>query len=153
MVVQWTSSTLAALDATTLHRVYQLRQNVFVLEQNCLYADIDALDEQAIHVLGVDAEQQLVAYLRILPPGAQYAEPAIGRVVVAQSARGKGVGRELIEEGIRLTHQHFANANIRLSAQSHLVALYEAVGFESVGEPYLEDDIPHQEMLRPVCQS
>lgn len=153
MIVEWASSSLAALDVVTLHRIYQLRQQVFVLEQRCLYADIDALDEQAIHVLGVDAEQQLLAYLRILPPGAQYSEPAIGRVVVAQSARGKGVGRELIDEGMRVLHQHYVNANIRLSAQSHLVALYEAAGFESVGEPYLEDDISHQEMLRTMSQS
>lgn len=147
MLIQWTSSTLSALDAMTLHQVYKLRQNVFILEQRCLYADIDALDEQAIHMLGVDADQQLVAYLRILQPGVQYTEPAIGRVVVAPVARGTGLGRELIVAGVNLTHQHYPNANIRLSAQSHLVALYESVGFVSVGESYLEDDIPHQEML------
>lgn len=148
MNIKWTSSALSALDAITLHRVYQLRQNVFVLEQRCLYADIDALDEQAIHLLGIDPQQQLLAYLRILPPGAHYAEPAIGRVVVAPSARGLGLGSQLIDEGVRLTLQHYANTNIRLSAQSHLVGLYEYAGFVSVGAPYLEDGIPHQEMLR-----
>lgn len=148
MKIKWTSSALSGLDAMTLHRVYQLRQNVFVLEQSCLYADIDALDEQAIHLLGIDPQQQLLAYLRILPPGNHYSEPAIGRVVVAPSARGKGLGRQLIDEGVRLTLQHYPNTHIRLSAQSHLVGLYEDAGFVSVGEPYLEDGIAHQEMLR-----
>lgn len=121
-----------------------------MLEQQCLYPDIDDHDKQAIHLLGVNQEQELVAYLRILAPGQHYAEPAIGRVVVAESVRGKGVGRKLIDEGIRLAQQHYANTNIRISAQSHLEALYKDAGFKSVGKAYLEDGIPHQEMLLTV---
>jgi len=147
MLIRWLSSTLSELDALTLYRMFQLRQNVFVLEQQCLYPDIDALDEHAIHLLGFDSHQALVAYLRILAPGKQYKEPAIGRVLVAETVRGKGVGRSLIDEGVRLSRQHFSDLNIRISAQSHLEALYKGAGFKSVGKAYLEDGIPHQEML------
>ena len=147
MLIRWTSSTLSELDAMTLYHVLLLRQTVFILEQSCLYPDIDSLDEQAIHLLGFNSEQQLVAYLRVLPPGLSYAEPAIGRVVVPESARGEGVGRELIREGVRLTRQLYASTDIRISAQTYLLALYEDVGFVSVGEAYVEDGIPHQEML------
>lgn len=150
MQISWRSSSLSELDAMTVLRMLRLRQDVFVLEQQCLYADIDDHDEQAIHLLGVDSKKELVAYLRILAPGQHYAEPAIGRVVVAECVRGKGVGRKLIDEGIRLTQQNYANTNIRISAQSHLEALYKDTGFKSVGEAYLEDGIPHQEMLLTV---
>lgn len=147
MKIRWVSNELRELKANDLYQVFRLRQTVFILEQNCLYPDIDAQDEKAIHLLGWSDEDKLLAYLRILAPGAYYAEPAIGRVVVAQTARGSGIGRELLDEGIRLTHQQYPKTNIRISAQSHLTSLYKDAGFESVGEPYLEDDIPHQEML------
>lgn len=150
MTIRWTNSALSELSAMTVYSLFLLRQNVFVLEQQCLYPDIDAQDEHAIHLLGFDSQQQLVAYLRILAPGVQYTEPAIGRVVVATAVRGTGVGRKLIDEGIRLAQEHFVDASIRISAQSHLVKLYEESGFHSVGEAYLEDGIPHQEMLLPA---
>jgi len=147
MVLDWTNGTLSELDALTLYRMFKLRQNVFILEQQCLYSDIDALDEQAIHLLGWDANQQLIAYLRILAPGAHYTEAAIGRVLVAESARGQQLGRRLIDEGVQLTRQKFPHSAIRISAQSHLVKLYNNAGFSSVGAAYVEDGIPHQEML------
>lgn len=147
MHIRWQHYALQELDAISLYQVFRLRQDVFVLEQNCLYPDIDAMDEQATHLLGFDTEQHLVAYLRILPPGAHYTEPAIGRVVVTPSQRGQGIGGLLISEGVRLTHLLHSKFNIRLSAQSHLIALYEDAGFVCVGEGYMEDGIPHQEML------
>lgn len=147
MLIRWTSHALSELDAMTVYEVFKLRQNVFVLEQQCLYPDIDSLDEQAIHLLGFDSQEQLIAYLRILAPGTSYAEPAIGRVVVTEAVRGTGVGRLLIDEGVRLTREHFAESNVRISAQSHLEALYKDAGFKAVGAAYLEDGIPHQEML------
>lgn len=147
MLIRWSSSLLSELDATTLYQVFRLRQDVFVLEQRCLYADIDELDPHALHLVGFDASDQLIAYLRIVPPEMHYQEPAIGRVVIASAARGQGLGRVLISEGVRLTQQQYANSDIRISAQSHLVELYKESGFENVGDSYVEDGIPHQEML------
>jgi len=147
VLTRWESCTLSEMDSLTLFEVLRLRQTIFVLEQQCLYPDIDELDKQAIHLLGFDSTQQLIAYLRILAPGVHYPEPAIGRVLVAEAARGTGLGRALIGEGVQLAQQHFPDSNIRISAQSHLVALYEDAGFTSVGDAYLEDGIPHQEML------
>jgi len=145
--ITWQSGALTQLDALSLYRVFQLRQSVFVLEQQCLYADIDEHDEHAIHLLGTDSSKKLIAYLRILAPGVAYREPSMGRVVVAEIKRGKGFGRLLIDQGIRVLRQHYGNTDIRISAQSHLIALYENAGFKVIGEGYLEDDIPHQQML------
>jgi len=111
-----------------------------------LYPDIDDLDEHAIHLLGTNASQGLIAYLRILAPGVSYDEPALGRIVVAQSERGLGYGRLLIDQGIKVVRAQYGNMGIRISAQSHLSALYEDAGFKLVGDSYLEDDIPHHQM-------
>ena len=128
--------------------MFELRQSVFVLEQQCLYADIDEHDEHAIHLLGTDgASQKLIAYLRVLAPGVSYEEPSIGRVVVAESERGIGYGKLLIEQGIQVLRQHYGNTSIRISAQSRLISLYKDAGFKAVGDAYLEDNIPHQQML------
>jgi len=145
--ITWQSCELAQLDTLSLYRVFQLRQSVFILEQRCLYADIDDLDEHAIHLLGFNATKNLIAYLRVLAPGVSYDEPSLGRVVVAETERGKGVGRLLLDQGIRLLRQHHGNTAIRISAQSHLNALYEGAGFKLVGDGYLEDDIPHHQMF------
>ncbi len=145
--INWRSSALEELDALTVFQVFRLRQAVFILEQACLYPDIDELDKQAIHLLGTDAEQNLIAYLRILPAGSQYQEPAIGRVLVEQRNRGTGLGGLLIDEGVRVLRQHYGEVAVRISAQSYLLSLYEDAGFKVVGDEYLEDDIPHTEML------
>jgi len=148
--ITWRNCSMAQLDVMCLFHMFQLRQAVFILEQRCLYPDIDAHDEHAIHVLGTDCEQNLIAYLRILAPGIAYEEPTIGRVVVADSARGVGNGRLLVEEGIRVLQHHFGNTAIRISAQSYLIPLYQDAGFKTVGDGYLEDNIPHQQMLLPA---
>lgn len=145
--ISWQCCGFEQLDVKRVFQLFQLRQKVFVLEQNCLYPDIDDADLQAIHVLGSNSDQALLAYLRILAPGVSYDEPAIGRVVVDPVARGDGLGRLLIEQGIRFTHERFGSVPIRISAQTHLLDLYRDAGFESVGEGYMEDGIPHQQML------
>lgn len=138
---------LSELDALSVHHIYRLRQTVFVLEQKCLYPDIDERDEHCIHLLGTNDQHELIAYARILAPESAYSEPSIGRVLVSESMRGQGLGRLLIDEGIRLVHQQFNRQNIRISAQAYLLPLYQQAGFETVGEAYMEDGIPHQEML------
>lgn len=153
--ITWRCSKLEQLDALSASQMYKLRQDVFIIEQACLYNDIDDLDTQALHLLGTaqpspDEPDKLIAYSRILAPGACYAEPSIGRVLVDSSVRGQGLGRLLVEQGVRLTQEQFGSCAIRISAQQHLIKLYEDAGFESVGPGYVEDGIPHQEMLLPA---
>jgi ElaA protein len=150
-MVEWQWSSFEQLDVDALYAVLARRQEVFVLEQNCLYADIDAIDQQAFHLLGWQGpadRRQLVAYLRALAPGVKYAEASLGRVLCVQSARGAGLGRRLVDEGIRRTEQQFPGRRIRISAQQHLERFYSGFGFRATSAPYSEDGIPHIEMLR-----
>ncbi len=146
-MIEWRCCKLAELDVQSVYQLFKLRQQVFVIEQTCLYEDIDELDLQALHLLGQDQSSSLIAYLRILAPGLCYDEPAIGRVVVNPTCRGEGLGRLLIEQGTRLTREHFGQTAIRISAQQHLTQLYSEAGFEVAGEMYVEDGIAHVEML------
>ena len=124
-----------------------LRQQVFVLEQQCLYPDIDLIDLEALHLVGRGDDGALIAYLRIIPPLGKYPGPAIGRVVTAANARGGGLGRTLMLEGIRQTQAQFPGSDLFLSGQTYLQAFYESLGFEAVGEPFDEDGIEHIEMV------
>ena len=136
------------LSPGMLYEILSLRQEVFVVEQNCPYMDMDGLDPHAWHLLGHNAEEELVAYLRIVAPGFKYREPAIGRVVTHKSTRGTGVGRELMIRGIEKATELYPGAAIRLSAQVYAQGFYAQFGFSAVGEPYDEDGIPHVEMVR-----
>lgn len=131
------------LSPRRLHEVFRLRAAVFVVEQACLYEDIDGLDPAAEHVLFED-DEGLAGYARILPAGTRFPEPSIGRVVVAPRVRGKGLGRRLMEAAIARAEAHGALA---LSAQAHLEAFYASLGFVA-GERYDEDGIPHVAMRR-----
>ena len=142
---QWLRYDQLGLD--DLYDALALRSRVFVLEQGP-YLDPDGLDRQAWHLLGRDASGALVAYLRLLDPGQRYDEPSIGRVVIAADARGTGLGRALMGEGLSRCAQVWPGRAVRISAQAHLQRFYGTLGFDAVGEPYLEDDIPHIEMLR-----
>lgn len=134
----------------TLHELYellQLRSEVFVVEQNCAYQDIDGKDEKALHVLGYD-EQKLVAYTRIFPPGIYFKEAAIGRVVVKENSRANKFGHEILKASIKAIKENFNTLSIKLSAQTYLTKFYESHGFEQIGEGYLEDGIPHIAMVK-----
>jgi len=146
----WLCHTYSELNGTQLHHIFQLRSAVFVVEQQCVYQDIDGLDLAALHVTGWLGDDTLVAYLRILAPGVKYADAAIGRVCNAIQLRGTGIGRQLMEQGIRQVTRHYPENDIRLSAQSHLNGFYGSLGFHQVSEDYLEDGIPHMEMHRPA---
>ncbi|WP_293776075.1 GNAT family N-acetyltransferase [uncultured Oxalicibacterium sp.] len=151
MSIAWQWAPFDALDGVTVHAMLQARQQVFVLEQQCLYADIDALDLRAHHLLGwhiVDGVKTLVAYLRCIAPGDHYAEIAIGRVLTVATVRNQGLGLALMTEGIRQAEACFPGHCIRISAQAHLARFYGALGFERTSDIYLEDDIPHIAMLR-----
>ena len=125
--------------------IYQLRQEVFMLEQECLYADIDGMDPSCLHLLGVQ-EDQLISYLRIVPPGHHFKEPALGRIIVSRKYRGSNLGPELIQNGIQLCRQTYPNEAISIEAQHPLLAYYEQFGFAALGPVYDVDDIPHIHM-------
>jgi ElaA protein len=148
--IRWQWVTFDELDGTALYAALRARQDVFVLEQQCLYADIDGDDQRAFHLLGWNAadDTQLFAYLRCFAPGDKYPEAALGRVLTTQPARGFGLGKQLLTEGMRRVELHFPGSAIRISAQEHLQRFYAGFGFCPVSEMYMEDGIPHIEMLR-----
>jgi ElaA protein len=142
-----------AWDDLTLDDLYDalaLRCRVFVLEQGP-YLDPDGLDRVSHHLLGRDADGTLQAVLRMVHAGHKYAEPSMGRVVTSLEWRGRGAGRALVAEGLRRLLAQWPGAACRISAQAHLERFYAGFGFAAVGEPYLEDGIPHLEMLRPAA--
>lgn len=154
MKLDWQALAWRDVGRDALYDLLALRARVFVLEQGP-YLDPDGLDAHSHHLLGRLAEPQaglpageLVAYLRVVAPGAKYAEPSIGRVVNRAELRGSGLGRELVARGVALCEAVHPGQPIRISAQAHLARFYGGFGFQPVGEPYLEDHIPHIEMRR-----
>ena len=136
------------LSLDDLYDLLALRARVFVVEQHCPYVDPDGLDRPAWHLLGRDAQGALQAVLRVVDPGQKYVEPSIGRVVNSPEVRGTGAGRALMQQGVSRCGEAWPGQGIRISAQAHLQRFYASLGFEPVGETYLEDDIPHLEMFR-----
>lgn len=147
----WQYSSFEELTPSGLYAVMELRQRVFVVEQNCAYLDADGADAVAQHLLGwrnAGGEPTLVAYARLFAPSLKYAEASIGRVVTHPDARRTGAGRELMAEAIRLVEENGWGREIRLAAQMYLEQFYTGFGFHRVTDPYLEDDIWHVDMLR-----
>ncbi len=137
------------LSGREVHDVLQLRERVFIVEQNCPYLDADGADPQCWHGLGRDAEGTLIATARIVPPGVKYLEPAIGRVVSSPDVRRTGAGRALMLSAIAQVKRLYPGQDIRIGAQRYLEKFYGSLGFVATGEPYDEDGIPHIEMVRP----
>ena len=135
------------LSTSELYSVLQLRSEVFVVEQNCVYQDIDGKDAKAIHLLGT-YNNELVAYVRIFKPGDYFEQASIGRVVVKQNYRNRKWGYELMNEAIQATQTVFNETKITISAQLYLKKFYENLGFTQTSEMYLEDDIKHIEMKK-----
>ncbi|TJZ77348.1 GNAT family N-acetyltransferase [Chitiniphilus eburneus] len=149
MPITWTWRALAEFDALSLFDYLRLRQQVFIVEQTCAYPDLDDYDVHSAHLTGHDAEGRLLACLRLVPPGLKYAEPSIGRVVVAPIARGTGAGHLLVAEGLAHAARCYPGAGHRIGAQAHLAGFYGRHGFVPVGERYDEDGIDHVDMLLP----
>lgn len=146
--VVWHYKLFEELTAKELYQIIQLRNEVFVIEQDCIYQDADGKDYSCGH-LWATINQEIVAYSRIVPKGISYKnEPSIGRVVSSGKHRGFGLGKQLISNSIQVIENRLFSSSIRISAQLYLKAFYESFDFEQVSEPYLEDDIPHIEMLR-----
>lgn len=135
------------LTTQQLHDLMRLRIDVFVVEQNCPYPEIDGRDTDALHVLGTE-DEKIVAYTRILPAGSVFPEVSFGRVLVAESHRGKRLGHDLLKCTLSTIEAHHGPVPVRISAQVYLVAYYQQYGFKIAGEEYLEDGLPHVDMLR-----
>ncbi len=145
--MDWQFVAFDGLSASQLYEVLQLRSAVFVVEQTCVFQDMDGADAQAMHLLGRRGGQ-LVAYARCFDAGVKYPEASIGRVVTHASVRGQGAGHMLMRQAIARVQGQWGAQPIRIGAQARLDLFYRQHGFEPSGEPYIEDDIPHIEMLR-----
>ncbi|WP_373973627.1 GNAT family N-acetyltransferase [Chitinibacter sp. SCUT-21] len=135
------------LDTLTLFKYLRLRQHVFVVEQNCAYPDIDELDLVSTHLLAWQGDE-IVACLRLVPPGLKFAEPSLGRVITAASTRGTGLGHVLIEQGLLGAAEQYPKQANRIGAQAHLQSFYARHGFVTISDEYDEDGIAHVDMLR-----
>lgn len=136
------------LSNEELYRILQLRSEVFVVEQNCVYLDADDLDQEGHHVLGFSQNQEIHAYTRVLPPGSTYSEYAsIGRVITSHSFRKQRHGKPLMAFTLAQCQLLYPNDKIKISAQSYLIKYYNELGFQEIGEGYLEDGIPHIAMV------
>jgi ElaA protein len=145
MSIIWKTKTFDELSTQELYQILKLRSEVFVVEQNCVYQDIDNKDQKALHLFGL-LEGEIIAYSRLFKPGDYFEFSSIGRVVVAEKHRDKNFGHELIDQSIFEINNLFKVQNITISAQLYLKKFYESHGFVATSETYLEDDIPHIEM-------
>jgi len=139
--------TFQELELQELYEVLQLRSEIFVVEQDCVYQDMDHKDQLAFHIMGYK-EGKIVAYTRIFKPGDYFKEASIGRVLVRKSERQYGYGLEIMKASINTIHKKFGPTAIYISAQKYLTKFYISLGFKVVGEAYLEDGIPHVGMIR-----
>lgn len=146
-MINWHCNKFEELTLNEFHDIIAERIEVFVIEQECPYQELDGKDKKALHLYATNEKNDILAYARILPQGVSYKEVAIGRVITTQKGRGKGLGHELMKKAMEIIENTFGKVSVRLSAQEHLQQYYGAHGFVKVSEMYLEDNIPHVEML------
>lgn len=147
MSIHWEIKPFQALSVVELYSLLQLRTEVFVVEQNCVYQDIDGKDAKALHLIG-EYNGKIVAYARLFKSGDYFNQASIGRVVVDANYRDKKWGHDLMKQAIIGIETYFGDTNITISAQLYLQKFYESLGFVQTSEMYLEDDIPHIEMKK-----
>lgn len=143
----WLCKAFNSLSPAELYAILQLRNEVFIVEQNCTYQDCDNIDQHSFHFMGWQ-NNKLVAYTRLIPAEVTFNEVSIGRVVTSPHVRGTKLGRELMERSIEKLHQLFGNSAIKIGAQLYLKKFYESLGFIACSDVYLEDGIEHIKMLR-----
>ena len=141
--------TFKELSVEEIYQILRIRSEVFVIEQKCIYQDIDGKDEKAIHMMGKN-NKEIIAYTRILDRGEYYDLPSISRVVVTKKNRGKERGKRIMEESIKYINKNLKEKTIVLAAQKHLENFYRELGFIPEGKEYLEDEIPHQKMTLKI---
>ena len=144
--LEWHSKAFKDLTNQDLYNILMIRQAVFVVEQNCPYQDCDGLDEQAIHIYGI-AGNNILAYARVFQPGITYKEASIGRILTSQYHRDEKLGYQLVRKCIDYISKHYPSYGVRISGQCYAMAFYEKLGFKAEGDTYLEDDIPHIELV------
>ena len=146
MELNWVLKSFEELKTPELYAILQLRSEVFVVEQNCVYQDIDGKDNKSFHLMAFDGDY-LTAYCRLVRPGISFTEASIGRGISSPKYRGKGIGIELIERAIKHTLSVYQTEKIKIGAQLYLHKFYSSFGFIQTSEVYLEDDIEHIDML------
>lgn len=142
----WSIREFDQLTLPELYDIIRLRQDVFIVEQQCCYQDLDGEDQRATHMMARTLGGELAGYQRIFAPGTVGEEPVIGRIIVAASARGTGFGSALVRRGIEFVRERHPGTTIRIAAQAHLQQFYIGLGFERISEPYPVDGIPHVDM-------
>ena len=147
MNISFTNTTFKDLTTFELYQILHLRAAVFVVEQNCVYQDIDHYDQQATHILGTQ-DNKLCAYARIFPQNSYHQQASIGRVLVAKEFRKQGLGHQLLQYCIHSIETDFKTSTIHISAQTYLIDFYQQHGFKVASDEYLEDGIPHVGMRR-----
>lgn len=147
MSIEWKIKPFEVLTVTELYDILQLRSRIFVVEQNCVYLDLDGKDKVALHLFGI-FEHKIVAYARLFKAGISFDNASIGRVTVDPDYRDRKWGHDLMENAIAGILEHFGESQITIGAQLYLKIFYEKHGFVQTGEMYLEDDIPHIEMIK-----
>ena len=147
MQIQWLLKNFEELTPYQLYAILQLRNEVFVVEQNCVFQDADDKDQDSYHLMGF-INDKLIAYTRLVPPGVSYEQASIGRVVTSPSVRRAGAGKELMQQSIDSFYKLFGVQPIKIGAQLYLKKFYESFGFKQVGEVYLEDGIEHIYMIK-----
>jgi ElaA protein len=157
--LRWQWTRFDDLEPRHLYALLRARGQVFIIEQRCAFLDTDGVDLSAWHLLGWTAPAPgagdgasavLAAYLRLIEPGRIYVEPSIGRVLTVEPFRRVGLGRPLMKEGLRKAAELYPGSAVRIGAQSRLERFYQSLGFHTVSEMYIEDDIEHVQMLRPA---
>lgn len=151
-MIEWHWQRFEQLSSNELYAMLQIRQQVFAVEQDCVYQDLDGLDKTAWHLSGWNITflnpPELVAYLRVVFPSLKYNEPSIGRLLTMQTLRGTGLGKTLLKTALYNIQTEYPGQAVRISAQLYLQNFYTEFGFEKVSDPYEEDGIPHIEMLK-----
>ncbi len=154
-MLDWYCKKFHQLSTTELYAIIKARQDVFVIEQQCIYPDLDGLDHDCWHLFALATKEHsqtnddctIAAYLRILPPGLHYPQAAFGRVLTTSSARGLGAGKQLVHKAIEKIHAEYPSQEIKISAQLYLQDFYQSFGFKQISEIYDEDEIDHIDML------
>lgn len=148
--ITWNTKHFKDLTVDEYFEILHLRTAIFVVEQDCPYQEVDEKDRKAFHLFGRAKNGEVIAVTRILPQNVSYDEISIGRVALKKEARGRGIADELMEQTLKFIESILGKQNIRISAQTYLLNYYGKFGFQQVGKEYLEDNIPHVEMLRQV---
>lgn len=147
--MKWTLKAFRQLSPDELYAILRLRSEVFVVEQTCVFQDMDNKDQDSHHLMGWNDDGSLAAYTRLIPAGVAYEIPSIGRVVTSPAARGGGLGRVLMERSIDEAHRLFGSLPVKIGAQLYLKKFYSSLGFQQTSDVYMEDGIEHIEMIRP----